>query len=101
MYKETLYFTFFEIFLFSFSIYQLTGVLIKHPEQLIFNEKKTNIEMINKIKSEVRKIKVDEVQETKTEIKEVKNSFKKINQKRIENQIISHESDDADIIWLE
>ena len=115
MYKETVYFVCFEIFLFTFSIYELTSVWIKKPEQLIFNEKSINIENVNKIKSEVREIKVDEIQETKTEIKqkkeiseikleemkEVKKSFKKTNQKRIENQIISYESDDADIIWLE
>jgi adenylosuccinate lyase len=48
----------------------------------------------NKHQKEFSEIKVEE-------IKEVKKSFKKINQKRIENQIISYESDDADIIWLE
>jgi hypothetical protein len=73
------------------------------------------METVRKIESEVREIKIDEIREVRVErqtkkefseikveeVKEVKKSFKKINQKRIENQIISYESDDADIIWLE
>ena len=121
MYRETMYFIVFEIILFCFPVHQLTLIFLNKPERLVFIEKRFNMETVKKIESEVREINVDEIREVRVEVqpkketletnleeikevkevKEVKKSFKKINQKRIENQIISHESDDADIIWLE
>ena len=115
MYKETIYFIFFEIILFSFSFQQMISAYLNKHEPIRIYNKKNNMETVRKIESEVREIKIDEIREVRVErqtkkefseikveeIKEVKKSFKKINQKRIENQIISYESDDADIIWLE
>jgi len=115
MYRETVYFIFFEIILFSFSFQQMVSAYLNKQEPIRIYNKRNNMETVRKIESEVREIKVDEIREERVErqtkkefseikveeIKEVKKSFKKINQKRIENQIISYESDDADIIWLE
>ena len=110
-----MYFIFFEIILFSFSFQQMVSAYLNKQEPIRIYNKRNNMETVKKIESEVREIKVDEIKMIKIEvqpkkeifeikqeeIKEVKvQEIKKNNKIKKVNTVISYESDDADIIWL-
>lgn len=84
--KETALFILFETMLSSFSIYQLSSAIMTKAKEIDFNQ----IETVKIIESDVKEIRV------KIEEKPKIAQRKKV----IENQIISVEEDDVDIIWF-
>ena len=116
MYRETMYFIFFEIILFSFSFQQMISAYLNKQEPIRIYNKRNKIEIVKKIESEVREIKIDEIKmikieaQPKKEIYEIKpeetkevkvQEIKKNNKIKKINPVISYESDDADIIWFD
>jgi hypothetical protein len=88
--KETAWFILFETILSSFSIYQLSSAIMTKAKEIDFNQIEIKIETVKRIESDVKEIRV------KIEEKPKIAQRKKV----IENQIISVEEDDVDIIWF-
>lgn len=89
--KETVWFILFETILSSFSIYQLSSAIMMKAKEIEFNQIEIKFETVKKIESDVKEIRVENEEPSKIVQRK----------KEIENQIISVEEDDADIIWYE
>lgn len=105
--KENIYFIVFEILLLSFSSYQISAAIVV----------KTNKNYLNQINIEFKTAKENNVNANKIQLEYELEAIKKNNyniskmqnqqkieknkrKKIINNQIISFENDDADIIWF-
>ena len=88
--KETVWFILFETILSSFSIYQLSSAIMMKAKEIEFNQIEIKFETVKRIESDVKEIRVEIEEQPKVAQRK----------KEIENQIISVEEDDADIIWF-